>query len=103
MSGVEQGNFYLLLVVEPSYCFMDDQTHKAHRPAQSGAKDENKAKAQRKEKQKGFNEKACIGFFDENISLTDSLRPLPRLLVDGQTGRLGETSNVIKLVYTFPS
>ncbi|RPD54653.1 DUF663-domain-containing protein [Lentinus tigrinus ALCF2SS1-7] len=39
---------------------MDSQTHKAHRPAQSGAKAEKKksAKAKGKEKQHGFNEKA---------------------------------------------
>ncbi|OBZ71078.1 Ribosome biogenesis protein bms1 [Grifola frondosa] len=39
---------------------MDDHTHKAHRPAQSGAKAEkkNKAKGKGKEKQHGFNEKA---------------------------------------------
>ncbi|KZT28903.1 DUF663-domain-containing protein [Neolentinus lepideus HHB14362 ss-1] len=35
---------------------MDERPHKAHRPAQSGAKAEKKAKG--KEKQKGFNEKA---------------------------------------------
>ncbi|KAI8986242.1 hypothetical protein BD414DRAFT_488090 [Trametes punicea] len=39
---------------------MDSQTHKAHRPAQSGAKAEKKkaAKGKGKEKQHGFNEKA---------------------------------------------
>ncbi|VDC04563.1 unnamed protein product [Peniophora sp. CBMAI 1063] len=35
---------------------MDDRAHKAHRPAQSGAKADKKSKG--KEKQKGFNEKA---------------------------------------------
>lgn len=39
---------------------MESQFHKAHRPAQSGAKAEKKsAKAKGKEKQHGFNEKAC--------------------------------------------
>ncbi|KAG5651271.1 hypothetical protein H0H81_009237 [Sphagnurus paluster] len=37
---------------------MDDRPHKAHRPAQSGAKAEKKDKGKGKEKQKGFNEKA---------------------------------------------
>ena len=37
---------------------MDDRAHKAHRPAQSGAKAEKKSKG--KEKQKGFNEKVRI-------------------------------------------
>ena len=38
---------------------MDSQAHKAHRPAQSGAKAEKKksAKAKGKEKQHGFNAK----------------------------------------------
>ncbi|TFK62239.1 DUF663-domain-containing protein [Pluteus cervinus] len=37
---------------------MDDRPHKAHRPSQSGAKAEKKAKSKGKEKQQGFNEKA---------------------------------------------
>ncbi|KAF8064134.1 GTP binding protein [Lyophyllum atratum] len=37
---------------------MDDRPHKAHRPAQSGAKADKKSKDKGKEKQKGFNEKA---------------------------------------------
>ncbi|GLB38154.1 putative protein of unknown function (DUF663) [Lyophyllum shimeji] len=37
---------------------MEDRPHKAHRPAQSGAKAEKKDKGKGKEKQKGFNEKA---------------------------------------------
>ncbi|EDR13155.1 uncharacterized protein LACBIDRAFT_245157 [Laccaria bicolor S238N-H82] len=37
---------------------MDDRPHKAHRPAQSGAKAEKKSKGKGKEKQHGFNEKA---------------------------------------------
>ncbi|TFK48648.1 DUF663-domain-containing protein [Heliocybe sulcata] len=37
---------------------MDERQHKAHRPAQSGAKAEKKSKGKGKEKQKGFNEKA---------------------------------------------
>ncbi|OCH92588.1 DUF663-domain-containing protein [Obba rivulosa] len=36
----------------------EQQTHKAHRPSQSGAKAEKKSKAKGKEKQHGFNEKA---------------------------------------------
>ena len=38
---------------------MDDRQHKAHRPAQSGAKAEKK-KGKGKEKQKGFNEKVRL-------------------------------------------
>ncbi|KAI0920047.1 hypothetical protein AcV5_007952 [Taiwanofungus camphoratus] len=37
---------------------MEDQHHKAHRPAQSGAKAKKRSKANGKEKQHGFNEKA---------------------------------------------
>ena len=41
---------------------MDTQTHKAHRPAHSGAKAEKKksAKGKGKEKQHGFNEKVSL-------------------------------------------
>ena len=44
---------------------MDSQTHKAHRPAQSGAKAEKKksAKGKGKEKQHGFNEKVRSSLF----------------------------------------
>lgn len=45
---------------------MDDRPHKAHRPSQSGAKAEKKAKAKGgKEKQKGFNEKVRIVLVSE--------------------------------------
>jgi len=39
---------------------MDDRPHKAHRPAQSGAKADKKAKEKGKEKQNGFNEKVSL-------------------------------------------
>jgi hypothetical protein len=39
--------------------YMEDRPHKAHRPAQSGAKSDKKAKAKGKEKQQGFNAKVC--------------------------------------------
>lgn len=38
---------------------MDNQRHKAHRPAQSGGKADKKDKGKGKEKQHGFNEKVC--------------------------------------------
>lgn len=43
---------------------MEDQHHKAHRPAQSGAKAKKRSKANGKEKQHGFNEK--VGFSDSS-------------------------------------
>jgi hypothetical protein len=39
---------------------MDDQPHKAHRPAQSGAKKEKKINSKGREKEYHFNEKVCI-------------------------------------------
>jgi ABC-type glutathione transport system ATPase component len=45
--------------------FMDDRPHKAHRPAQSGAKADRKNN--KGEKQQGFNEKVCSFFSSQTI------------------------------------
>lgn len=47
---------------------MADRPHKAHRPAQSGAKADKKGKGQ--EKQQGFNEKVCVYFYTDRPPLT---------------------------------
>ena len=79
---------------------MEQQTHKAHRPAQSGAKADKKAK----EKQKsGFNEKVClVKLFNPDIMSSLLLRPLRPSLADEPRDKVVGTQSAIRLVYMFP-
>ena len=79
---------------------MDDRPHKAHRPAQSGAKaDKKKTKGG---KQQGFNEKVFSFFSSQIPSFTYKQihRPLLQNQVEEQTVKDAATSSVIKLVFT---
>ena len=83
---------------------MNSQTHKAHRPAQSGAKAEKKksAKGKGKEKQHGFNEKVRA-FFTHFVCFAQSLRrPLRPSRVGGQIGKVGARQSATKLVFMSP-
>ena len=82
---------------------MDSQTHKAHRPAQSGAKADKK-KGKGKEKSHGFNEKvrrSCSHAIAHYLLL--ACRHLRPSLVAGLRGKAGETLSVTRHVCTSPS
>lgn len=87
---------------------MDDRPHKAHRPAQSGAKADKK-KGKGKEKQ-GFNEKVFFfchlkkyPFFTHTKKNQISHRLLLQNQVEEQTVKDAAMSSVIKLVFMSPS
>jgi len=83
---------------------MDDCPHKAHRPAQSGAKAEKKNKGKGKEKQHGFNEKVfATTFFFQFREFTMSRRLLHRNQVVEQTVKADETLSEIKHACMSPS
>jgi hypothetical protein len=84
---------------------MDDRPHKAHRPAQSGAKAEKKNKGKGKEKQHGFNEKvlAATFFFFQFRQFTMSRRLLHRSQVVEQTVKADETLSETKRACMSPS
>ena len=85
---------------------MDDRPHKAHRPAQSGAKADKK-KVKGKERQ-GFNEKVLFFHISKITHLSHTKKQIShRLLlqnqVEEQTVKDAATSSVIKLVFMSPS
>jgi hypothetical protein len=86
----------------PSAHHMDDRPHKAHRPAQSGAKADKKNKG--KEKQ-GFNEKVFFSHLKNTLLFThkNSHRLLLQNQVEEQTVKDAVTLNGIKLVFMSPS
>ena len=81
---------------------MDSQTHKAHRPAQSGAKADKKksAKGKGKEKQHGFNEKVRFNLLLLLTGLHSLSRHSPPSPVAGQTDRVVAPLSATRLVFT---
>jgi hypothetical protein len=80
-------------------CMSTDQPHKAHRPAQSGAKADKKGKGKQKS---GFNEKVCIFLFSQSFTSYMSHRPSHRNLVETPIVKVVETLNETKHASMFP-
>lgn len=73
---------------------MEQQTHKAHRPAHSGAKADKKSKGKDKEKQHGFNEKVRNHLYSPCPPPANRTpRHLHPSLAAVQTGRAAGKSN----------